>query len=275
MNTVYDYQGININHSYDIKPTTKELSKMHTHEWAEILCFISGSGTYYVEGTPYKLCPGDIIIMRKNEFHCVYINDDVPYERIVISFNEELITDLKDVKDLIEPFYKRPLGKNNRYKADEIFKFNQMNFVHHLFCANELSRASIIANFIFFLNCLFQTFTERKNANSIEENSLSNDIVLYVNDNITSDISLQTICDEFFISKSQLCRLFKKATGASVWDYIITKRLIMAKSFISAGENTTSACYKAGFNDYTAFYRAYKQKYNASPKNDKTAHTSI
>ena len=41
----------------------------------------------------------------------------------------------------------------------------------------------------------------------------------------------------------------------------------MARNSILSGSSAIAACQSSGFNDYSAFYRAYKEKFGVSPKN--------
>ena len=89
---IYEYRsgGIYLHHSLDNCPDP-EAFQMHTHDTAEILCFISGKGKYFVEGNYYQLTPGCILIMRSNESHKLHIERTAPYERIALRFPETLL----------------------------------------------------------------------------------------------------------------------------------------------------------------------------------------
>ena len=69
-------------------------------------------------------------------------------------------------------------------------------------------------------------------------------------------------------SVSQLNRVFKSATGFSVWEYITGKRLASARNLIRAGVPATHAFTSCGFNDYSSFYRLYVKKFGVPPKAD-------
>ncbi len=92
-----------------------------------------------------------------------------------------------------------------------------------------------------------------------------NRIVNYIEENLGNDISLEDICNEFFLSKSQLCRMFKKSMGSTVWNYFTIKRLHKAKNMIDSGELPTEVFSLCGFNDYSVFYRACKRHFGQSP----------
>jgi AraC-like DNA-binding protein len=73
------------------------------------------------------------------------------------------------------------------------------------------------------------------------------------------------LAKRFFVSKYYLCRAFKKHNGISVHGYVNQKRVMYAKQLIESGETASSAAYRVGFGDYSAFYRAYVKIVGRSP----------
>lgn len=94
------------------------------------------------------------------------------------------------------------------------------------------------------------------------------DIIDFLNEHMYEPLSLDGICDRFYMSKSHLNRKFKLMTGSTVWEYITAKRLLSAKELLQLGEPPTKVFSKCGFNDYSSFFRAYKAKFGLSPKNE-------
>ena len=84
-------------------------------------------------------------------------------------------------------------------------------------------------------------------------------------ENLSRDVSLDTLARRFFVSKYYLCRAFKKHNGVSVHGYINHKRVMYAKQLIEQGETASGAAYKVGFGDYSAFYRAYVKIIGKAP----------
>ena len=224
---------------------------------------MSGTAKYFVEGNIYKLKPGDILIIKKAEAHSLLISSKVPYERIVVNFNQEAL--LEDYPhEAILFLDNKPLGKNNRYTAT---KFSDMRWLYYL--------EIICSSQDYYEKRLYLTILLRelkKHYHEICENSIkadsTSDIIEYINRHLTEELSLDSICENFYISKSQLNRKFRRITGSTVWEYILTKRLLLAKELIQNGEHPTTAYIKSGFNDYCTFFRAYKIKFGVSPKND-------
>ena len=48
------------------------------------------------------------------------------------------------------------------------------------------------------------------------------------------------------------------------------KRLRVARDLIAQGMRTTDACFQCGYHDYSAFSRAYKKRFQVSPRADLT-----
>lgn len=246
---------------------------MHAHERFEIMYFISGNIVFWIEGTPYHPRPKDILLFNIAETHKVVVNPDTPYERIIIQINKNMFCDIDPGQKLYRPFTSRPLGAYNIISPDD---FND-NFWEA--CINKLSenssdrRLQVISNLLPFLNELNIAFENSMQHSSIKKNRLPSRIVNYINNNITEPLTSEDISKEFFISHSKLYSVFKKTTGSSVREYITVKRLLLAKDLLNRGEKPVQVYTKCGFNDYTTFFRAYKQKFGVSPKNDVIKHS--
>ena len=89
----YRDEDIYCHHTVDPHPDPEAFS-MHAHERMEVFYFISGRGSYLVEGTAYPLQPGDVLIMRPAETHRLAISPDEPYERISFHFAPALLSGL-------------------------------------------------------------------------------------------------------------------------------------------------------------------------------------
>ena len=258
----YEDKDISMHYSYDQNPVPSQF-KMHTHETYELYYFADGIGIYRVEGTAYPLKKGDILLMRPAEAHYIELNSTKPYKRLAIHFKPELISSIDPCGKLLAPFDNRKSGTNNRYHA-EIFKSNATSvFIKNIITDSSDRRVQIITNLLPLLNEIsdaFGTITKTE-----VNKALDSRIIGYINSHISENITLDSICDRFYISKAQLCLIFKKATASTVGEYITIKRLVMARQLILSGTPPTKAYLQCGFRDYSVFYRAYKKKYGISP----------
>ena len=90
-------------------------------------------------------------------------------------------------------------------------------------------------------------------------------ILRYLSAHLTENISIDDLAARFFISKYHMMRRFRAETGYTIHNYLITKRLLLARELIAGGMPVTQACYACGFGDYSAFSRAYRRQFGQPP----------
>ena len=240
--------------------------RMHTHDFCEIYIFLNGTGVFKVEGSEYPLSRGDFLILRPSESHYIDICPDRPYERIAIHFDEKMLDSLGIGADLLSPFYERNLGKQNYYPHSCISSELSRAVISSLCEDSADYRPKIVSHLLLILWEIQRVFLAGNVSADVE--TLGYRIAEYINGKISESLSLDGISEYFFISKSQLCRVFKDATGSSIKSYIIVKRLANARRLIADGVSPTEAAARSGYEDYPNFYRAYKHHYGVTPKED-------
>lgn len=264
-------------HSLDTEPNPNHFY-MHVHEHMELFYLISGDVEYIVEGSFYKLSPGSIILARAGEAHKPEIHAGVPYERISIQFDASLLSKTDPDGHLIRPLMERSLGQQNIYPTpghpDDIFMAYFNHFDHP--GSDSQKRVHILAVLLMALDEISHQFDKISSTEKYPDaKGISKQLINSINEDLFENISLSSISRKFFLSESQVNRIFKKATGSSVWEYVRIKRLLAAREKILAGESPSAACFSCGFQDYTAFYRAYKAHFGVSPSKTNSLRNSI
>lgn len=240
---------------------------IHSHSY-ELFCFLSGDAGYSVEGNCYQLAHGDLMLMRKCEAHHLILHSNARYERMIVNFDLP-VPDLFDpTGQLMAPFHDRPLGKFNHYPAS-LFPDNQWQFyLEKIYqCKQPLQQLYYLLPLLNDLTVCFETV---KNSNIHGEKDPAASVIKYINRHIQDDLSLEVLSQHFYLSKTHLNRIFKRSTGTTIWNYITVKRLFLARELLASGISPTQVYAQCGFQDYTTFYRAYKQHFGFSPKNDST-----
>ena len=269
MHSIYFDSQLLYRHVTDETPNNDQFY-MHIHEQCEILYFVSGAATYTVETTTRPIVPDTLVLMRPMESHCITILAKEPYERFTLNFSDDLINSVDPEHKLLAPFYDRPLGERNFYRADEFFiPPARILSAMQIKGQRNTDRLSVMTYFHALLGEINRAFDRKKNdPNPEQTKSLAAEASDYINAHLFDNISVQMVADKLFVSVSQLNRRFKKATGFSPWEYIIGKRLATARNLIKSGVPATHAYVQCGFNDYSSFYRLYMKRFGISPKSD-------
>ena len=247
----------------------------HHHDFSKIVILIDGDLTYYIEGKAYILKPWDILFVNKNEIHKPVVNPNKYYERIVIWLNPDFMAKYaQGNNDLLKCF--EVAIKNNynllrlNMKSIEIIK-NLIQDIQNCNNSNEFGseilKESLFVQLMVLMNRLFLNSDKNRDIEDIQYDKTIDGVLNYINSNLENDLSIDTIASEFFISKYYLMRKFKNQIGSSIHNYVVQKRLILARSLISDGLSMSSVCSRCGFNDYSSFVRAFKKVYGVSPSN--------
>lgn len=261
----HKFPGISISHNLDQIPQPTQF-KMHTHSQFEVYCFIGGKGIYHIEGSEYFLHSGDILLMFPGEAHFFEPDPQYPYERITFHVNTEYFRDIDPDHTLLRPVFDRKAGKQNLYRASDFAGGNYMTYIKNM-ALPSASPLSTLANLILLMQEIGNIF-DRKPLIT-EPNTVEYQLIGYINRHLDETLTIQQLCDTFYLSRAELCRKFKKATGTSIGKYIAVKRLLNARQLILQGQKPTEIFQNIGYQDYSTFYRAYVQYFGCCPRDDK------
>lgn len=243
----------------------------HSHDFYEIYFFLDGSVTYYIEENVYELMPEDVLIIPPGQMHRPVIsNIGQIYERIVLWISVGFISSLGSGEcSLIETL--NNITKKNHLIHFEKNDFNIMNELLNSLISTakakeygyNLLMQSYATILIILINKQFSVFkhvTPQKEIGTIPK------IIAYINEHIEDDLNLDTLSNIFFISKYHLIRKFKEYTNSTVYDYIISKRIIYAKKLMRQGTSAIDSSRICGFADYSNFFKSFVRKTALTPK---------
>ena len=233
----------------------------HCHTTCEIYYLLEGDVECTVEGTVYCPKPHSLLLIAPQKFHSTIVLSNRNYHRIRIHFSPDLLTE-EEQKILLKPFY-----KENIY-YEEIEQYHLKQYFDAIGEAVDLDREVRDIAFCTRTKSLL-TQIYAISSEEIEKEIAPNEdalkIMEYVKEHLTENMSLEGLADRFYISKNHLTNLFKKATGTTVNNYIMFKRIALAQEYIKKGDSLTEAAFKSGFNDYSSFYRSYKKVCGNAP----------
>ena len=97
---------------------------------------------------------------------------------------------------------------------------------------------------------------------------IANDIMYYIYQYIDTDINLDTLSQDLKVSKFHMHRIFKEEFGKNIYESIKSIRLQKASNLLITNKYSTitqiaSMC---GYSSQTSFIRAFKQRFNCTPK---------
>ncbi len=251
----------------------------HYHEFCKLLLLISGRGGYVVDGQRYLLQPGDMVLIGSRSAHRPELEEDTPYERVIIYISPEFLQQSSTADcDLMELFSAR-YGHVLRLKETERKKVFAMAEVLEKELSQEAYGREILSN-AGLLRILVEIGRQqrRKDAQNphpvIPKNPRVLEWMHYIDRHHGEDLDMDFLAERFFISKYHMMRLFREETGFTIHTYLMQRRLLAARQMIEKGMRATEACYRCGFRSYSSFTRAYNKHFGSTPTGRLSQHTN-
>jgi AraC-like DNA-binding protein len=248
------------------------MSQLHYDTTLNLLLFLRGHGEIRIEGRLYSFGEGDMIILNPSELHRTTIADDTVFERISLHIGENLFKSFGvDGPSVFRAFYERPRGIGNIIRADRLREIGCDKLMREILLRASGSGSAdpilLRCKTIELLSALNEALDLREETDETIgiENELVLEILQYLNTHYCEDISLSEIANKFYHSKYHVCHLFREQVGVTVHDYIVLRRIRLVNDLICGGVPAADACYRAGFGNYSNFFRLYKKHTGMTP----------
>lgn len=259
--------NIMISHNKDIY--TKPIF-FHSHDFYEIYFFADGSVKYYVENESYELKKGDVLIIPPGKLHRPVIGDNVPYERYVLFIFNSCLTANAGINGFIRQINTLADEKETHLASFEGNEYEQLRrlldcTLDNYFSTGELSGYAAESCVTLILDKLRKKFAEMNRIEHGQSDIISR-VIVYLNENFVNSPSLDELSAEFFVSKYYLSHRFREYTKTTVHNYILTKKINLAKELLKGGIPPQNAGEQCGFSTYSNFYKAFVGQTGISPR---------
>ena len=242
----------------------------HFHAFDKVVFFIAGRVSYAVEDRLYALRPGDVLLVPHDRAHRPQIDPSEAYERYILYMDPGYLAGLSAGKEPLDVCFARAAsGHVDLLRPDAaaraaIYRLlaELKGALHSTAFAHEALADTIFLQIMIALDRTSLGVDAQREAGAHPKIA---EIVDYIGENLGGDLSVEALAQRFFVSESFLMHRFREATGYAPHGYVQLRRLLFAAGLIAAGTPSAEACHQAGYNDYSAFSRAFIKKFGVSP----------
>jgi len=252
--------------------TARSTEKCHRHDDYEIYFLQDGEANFYLEHQGFHLLKGCCVFLRPNVFHRLEYLSDTPCHKMELHVSAPYLHCLNTLQTDLS----RALNQSNRPYTIFHFTAKQADFLAAL--GNHLEKAlhctcfgddilseCLLKEILLFLNTLPQESFSIPVAHAPVPELVTR-ITEYVLEHLTDDLSIDFLGQVFQYNGHYISRRFRESLGISLRDYIIEKRIDLARKHLAAGCSLTNACCQSGFHDYCNFTKAFSRHVGISPK---------
>ena len=241
------------------------MADLHHHPYYELYYLTDGERTVFVNNNVYNLKKNTLLIIPPYTMHKTSGKN---FTRININVSPDYFTkpqlEIVNFMSLFGPItFKDDQVKHINYIFDKIFEYYKK------------TPQNMAAESVHIYMCyLFVTLREFVNINgtATQNHRLKQyplaliNIIKYLSENISSDVSVKTLSEKFYLSQGYISKLFKKYTNITISDYVLNMRMTAAKHLLKdTKKSMEEISYLTGFSSSNYFSLIFKKKNNISP----------
>lgn len=229
----------------------------HWHEFYELELILEGQGTYMMDDVSYEIQRGSLCFMSPISFHKIHFEGEVKLINAMFPINFANANFLSQIFKEQPHFY-------TQLNEQEIAFF--LTLVEDAVSYGQEGEVKEYLEAV--LNCMLAKISMISSAEPCNTRiSPVGRTILYIQDNLTSNLSLESVSAVANYSPNYFSEMFKKETGLTFNSYVTELRLSFAKKLLRYSDLTvTEICYECGFRDYSHFMRSFKEHFGTSPK---------
>lgn len=246
----------------------------HCHEHHQVIFFLSGEGSYVVEGKTYRLRPGDLLLTSDREIHRDGEKNGKGHDRYLAYIDSTFFEEAKKLdhngEDLSRCFevlscrryHLLRLKEQERKRVEAIFAALAETGTPVAYGTDMLKKCYMVELLVHLNRACFST----KEPEEVFYNKKIQPIVEFINGHLNQELNLDLLSQQFDLSKYHMTREFKRCLGLSLHQYILKKRLLQARGALRQGQTAAQAFALSGFSDYSHFSRAFRESFGMSPR---------
>lgn len=252
-----------------IRHVNKDVPLTHSHQYNEIYFLQSGKCNVYIDNETYCLEDGSVLFIPAFKEHTFIYPFTQDIKRTVLYISTEQLNWYfnKDFKDEINNlFINKHLQLSRKSFSNLSNIFEKIQFEKYsLDNMSELLTKAYFFELIIYL-IRFQRYTHNINQKTNLSNITIGEIVNFIENNYSRQLTLPEIAAQFGISESSLTKKIKIFTNMTFKEYLTKTRIEEAKSLlISSEKSITEIAYECGYNNSNFFGDVFKKAVGMSP----------
>lgn len=251
-----------------------------SHDFWELVCVDRGEIDALAGDRRLTLKKGNILFHKPNEFHNVLTNGKVSPSLVVIGFecHSPAIKSFEDQLMSVQDTEKELMAKiivearntfsgrlDDPYQEELIFNSEPLTFGSAQLISHYLEQLMIHLYRRYFSYSL-PVRSSRFLAEASSGNDTYNRIVRYMEEHLGERMTIDRICRDNLVGRSQLQKLFRDTKGCGVIEFFSMMKIDTAKQMIRDNQlNFTQIADRLGYNSIHYFSRQFKQITTMTP----------
>ncbi len=249
----------------------------HSHNFWEIVFINGGHGMHCLEGQSFPVSVGDVFLLQGRQKH--FFHDLHDLELMNVLYDPELLglpeSELRKLPGycamfMLEPQHRKHHRFSSRLHLKRLDLAPALQIVDKIETSStkkdagwEVTALTALQELIIYLSKCYLS-AESPDAESLLRVA---DVIALLEKEYMNPWNLNDLVKTANISKGNLIRIFKNATGQTPIDYLVEIRMQHAMDLLGKTNlPVTEIAYRVGFSDSNYFSRHFRDKTNSSPR---------
>ncbi len=253
-----------------------EVTQYHCHDYYELYIHIRGGEYMGVDNRLFQLKPNQVFILPPFCMHGLSCTKEMRnYERSYLNLSPEVMRVLSCGQiDLDQFFRSHTSGGVCTYQLTDQDASQYVSWIRRIRDnqvkhADENDAFHRFENYTLLMNILNLLCRTMRRTEPVEGevfgNSVIQEVLEYINNHYTQPIRIENLARSFGVSVSWLSHEFTRFTNRSVYDYVLYRRVMLARQQMLGDASLNDIAYQCGFNDYSNFLRSFTKIAGVSP----------
>lgn len=231
-----------------------------SHEFYEVVFYISGKVEYVSENDVFKPLPGLVVANQPDTMHTARLLADSRYERYVFYFKADFFNYCGD-KLAMPAFFSANGGYGAIQPDDAMFEqLRSLAAAADLASAKGTPEGRVLAYsyIIQFFALLSGDAAEAVGQNDKLPENVAR-IKKYIDTYYSTIEGVSEIAAYFFYSREHASRLFRQYFNITLSEYLMQRRVAESTKLLLEGESVAQACYAVGFRSVSSYINAFRR----------------
>ena len=252
---------------------------LHSHDFAELVIVVSGTGVHFTEGAEYRILPGDVFVVESGFSHGFKNLDNLRLYNIIFApqILKQVFIDIQQMPGYHAVFTLEPRFREfHKFESRLRVNPDQQQYCEQLITRlnTELSstdfgngnRALALAYFIELIVFLSRIYTQETLDGSTEIIRMA-ELFAFLQTHLNRPVSIDELSVRSNMSSSTLHRAFHRTVQCSPIDYHLQMRIDNAANLLKHSRMSVSQISEAcGFSDSNYFSRQFRKRIGMSPR---------
>lgn len=252
---------------------------LHSHDFAELVIVVSGTGVHFTEGAEYRILPGDVFVVESGFSHGFKNLDNLRLYNIIFApqILKQVFIDIQQMPGFHAVFTLEPRFREfHKFESRLRVNPDQQQYCERLITRlnTELSstdfgngnRALALAYFIELIVFLSRIYTQETLDGSTEIIRMA-ELFAFLQTHLNRPVSIDELSDRSNMSSSTLHRAFHRTVQCSPIEYHLQMRIDNAANLLKHSRMSVSQISEAcGFSDSNYFSRQFRKRIGMSPR---------